>query len=277
MHDLDAMLLGNGYCLINFESVIDYKKVLSGCPHFVYDHYLHVEKWRPKFVAENAQIKTAVAWVRIPSLPVEYLQSEEVILGIARLIGRPIRLDRATAEGSWARFARICLELNLEQPLVARIRIDGIIRHVEYENLPIICYECDRVGYRREICPFSATPMDDAGNTQGQPKIELKPEESKSFGAWMQAVRRRRPNPQHASTGKDKRKSPVNGPANHIPSTAGQSDAKTGSEGQKPQNGTRNAIGMIADHNRVVGMEILTHREPRRPTRIGVELSRHLK
>lgn len=188
--NFDAIFLGNGYSLINFESSVYYKRVLSGGPYFAFEHFLHVEKWRPKFIAKEATIKTAVAWVRIPGLPLEYIQNEEVILDIMRLIGKPIRLDTAAAQGTRGLYARACLELDLEKPLIARSRIDGIVRRIEYESLPTICYECGKVGHRRENCvtlaPSTTTNSEQIG------KISSSPVSTDKFGAWMHVTKRKR-------------------------------------------------------------------------------------
>lgn len=40
------------------------------------DNYLHVQRWRPNFSAEDAKISMLPVWVRFPDLPVEYFDEE---------------------------------------------------------------------------------------------------------------------------------------------------------------------------------------------------------
>lgn len=117
-----------------------------------------------------------------------------------KLVGRPICLDAATAEGTWGLFARACVELDLEKPLVAKINVDGVTRRVEYESLPTICYECGCVGHRKENCPILQPNITGSSTTPGtnlNSKFEIE-----KFGAWMQVVRRRKPNQKQNSNGK---------------------------------------------------------------------------
>lgn len=106
------------------------------------------------------------------------------------------------------------LELNLEKPLVARIRVDGIVRHIEYENLPIICYDCGRVGHRKENCPFNPHVMENSGDTQSVRHPIIVPAADKGFGVLMQVTRRRRPGPKQPASGGDKARSPDLGQQN---------------------------------------------------------------
>ncbi|CAN1146697.1 hypothetical protein LINPERHAP2_LOCUS15424, partial [Linum perenne] len=52
------------------------------------------------------------AWVRLPSLPVEYFDTA-ILEVIGNKIGKTIRLDAMTMSGTRGNFARICLEIDL--------------------------------------------------------------------------------------------------------------------------------------------------------------------
>ncbi|KAJ8759267.1 hypothetical protein K2173_006787 [Erythroxylum novogranatense] len=49
-------------------------------------------------------------------------------------------------------FAKVCVELNLEQPLVPIVFIGGVWRHVEYEGILGVCSGCGRVNHRIGNC-----------------------------------------------------------------------------------------------------------------------------
>ncbi|KAI8524131.1 hypothetical protein RHMOL_Rhmol13G0126100 [Rhododendron molle] len=147
--------LGLGFYLIRFETRSDYNKVYTGGPWVIQDHYLIVRKWQPDFKADRATaIKTAV-WMRFPFLPYEYYD-EESLFEIAKELGKPLKVDINTINGIRASYARVCVELDLSQPLEISVAIRNEDYLIEYEHIHLICFECGRVGHRRDSCSFKA-------------------------------------------------------------------------------------------------------------------------
>lgn len=55
-------------------------------------------------------------------MPIEYY--DKVLLRrIGNRLGRTIRVDEATEEASRAKYARICVEVDLSKPLIAKFRM----------------------------------------------------------------------------------------------------------------------------------------------------------
>ncbi|CAN1234567.1 hypothetical protein LINPERPRIM_LOCUS4250 [Linum perenne] len=82
-----------------------------------------------------------LTWVRLPKLPIQFFNC----LAVERIgnhIGRTVRLDLATAEDARARYARVCVEIDLSKPLLGKYIIDDQVFLVEYESLDNICYSC---------------------------------------------------------------------------------------------------------------------------------------
>lgn len=48
--------LPNGFFIAKFSHQADYEVALSNEPWMVSDHYLHIQWWVPKFIADDAQI-----------------------------------------------------------------------------------------------------------------------------------------------------------------------------------------------------------------------------
>lgn len=46
---------------------------------------------------------------------------DNLLLAMASAVGKPIKVDYRTIEGSHGRFARVCVEINLDQPMVGRV------------------------------------------------------------------------------------------------------------------------------------------------------------
>ncbi|CAL5414966.1 unnamed protein product [Camellia sinensis] len=114
--EFNAIDLGNNYFLFKFSSQEDCAHVYSGGPWVILDHYLTVRKWEPDFKASEAFETTTAVWVRFPELPIEYFQ-DKVLYTIAKQLGRPLKLDLTTAMATRGKFARVCIEMDLNKPL----------------------------------------------------------------------------------------------------------------------------------------------------------------
>lgn len=90
-------------------------------------------------------------WVRIEELSVEYYD-KEALFEIAKLIGKPIQVDYATDKVTKARYARVCVEIDLRNPLVTRIWVGGFWKPVVYENITSLCFKCGKIGHVLEKC-----------------------------------------------------------------------------------------------------------------------------
>ncbi|KAL8143647.1 hypothetical protein V2J09_016679 [Rumex salicifolius] len=62
-------------------------------------------------------------------------------------MGKPFMVDLRTIYTNRGRFARICVEQDLEKPLKGMVVINGERYLVEYEGLPTICFDCDWYGH----------------------------------------------------------------------------------------------------------------------------------
>lgn len=56
------------YFMVKFVGLVDWGKTIQGAPCLIYDHYLSVKPWTPKFVAANSKINTTMVWIRISGL-----------------------------------------------------------------------------------------------------------------------------------------------------------------------------------------------------------------
>ncbi|CAI0420117.1 unnamed protein product [Linum tenue] len=139
-----------------------------------------------------------IVWVQLPAFPIHFYH-REVLFSIGNLIGRTIKLDYHTQHQQRARFARIAVEVDLSKPLATRIRLDGKWQYLEYENLPILCFECGKVGHTKEVCPSSvqsapALCLEAPGNSPAvmSAATQASEEEKEGFGPWMQVTRKSR-------------------------------------------------------------------------------------
>ncbi|CAI0406284.1 unnamed protein product [Linum tenue] len=138
-----------------------------------------------------------IVWVHLPELKIHFYH-KEVLTTLGNLIGRTIKLDYLTLTQQRAKFARLAVEVDLSRPLVPRIWLDDDWQPVEYENLPVVCFECGKIGHSSTSCPLlrpasvptvAGIPAD---GSQASP--EVSPEANAGFGPWMLVTRKGRRN-----------------------------------------------------------------------------------
>ncbi|CAN1163139.1 hypothetical protein LINPERHAP2_LOCUS24873 [Linum perenne] len=185
----------------------DYERALFEGPWMVGDHYIVSEEWRPNFEPAHAQVNNLRVWVRLPNLSIEYFDAAILRL-IGDRIGRTIRIDHTTLTGTRGNYARICVEVNLQEPLLSKYRLHRRVRRIEYEGLHVICYHCGCYGHEKGSCSLLHKQHQEAEgdkqsveggdfNIQGESETAIfRPEISEEFGPWMLAkkrIRKQRP------------------------------------------------------------------------------------
>lgn len=60
-----------------------------------------------------------MVWVRIPSLNLVY-HDESFLRALASAIGFPVKVDLHTSQIEHGRFARVCVEIDLNEPVVSK-------------------------------------------------------------------------------------------------------------------------------------------------------------
>lgn len=166
--------------MARFFSREDYLHVLHGGPWIVLGHYLTVSKWKPNIRSTEQLTLATLVWVKFPGLPIE-LFDEEVLSGLGDLVSRAIRVDDTTREAYHGRYARVCVKVDLNKPLIPSITVLGKKQLVEYEGLHLICFACGWYGHRDASCAQGgASPQPPPPAAEPAPGAE-----SSRFGPWM--------------------------------------------------------------------------------------------
>ncbi|CAN1179620.1 hypothetical protein LINPERHAP2_LOCUS34301 [Linum perenne] len=179
----------NNFFLVRFASKDDYAIAAFEGPWKIYDYYIAVSQWSPSFNEEEA-IKSILTWVRLPRLPIQYFNTMAV-QRIGNFIGKAVRVDIATSEGSRCRYARVCVELDLTKPLLGTYMIEDRVLKIEYESLENMCFDCGLYGHKKEAC--QPLPHRDKGENvvsmTKEPEVQT---EQELTGEWMTVQRRNR-------------------------------------------------------------------------------------
>jgi len=78
----------------------------------IFDHYLVVSLWSPKFNAKAATTDKAMVWIRIPILNLVYYD-ENILWTLASMVGKLFKVDLHTLRVARGKLARMCAEVDL--------------------------------------------------------------------------------------------------------------------------------------------------------------------
>ncbi|CAN1170476.1 hypothetical protein LINPERHAP2_LOCUS29023 [Linum perenne] len=111
---------------------------------------------------------------------------------IGNHIGSTVRLDLARAEGARARYARVCIEVDLSKPLLGKYMIGDRVFYVEYECLENLCFTCEMYGHKLDSCPTTVVPSEAVAEPVPEEDPKLPNQDESDIGSWMTVTRRNR-------------------------------------------------------------------------------------
>uniref|UniRef100_A0A2N9F7H7 Reverse transcriptase domain-containing protein n=1 Tax=Fagus sylvatica TaxID=28930 RepID=A0A2N9F7H7_FAGSY len=110
-----------GFKYMDFKIRMDYWKAINGGPWFINQQFLTIRRWSPGFRPSEAKISTTAVWARLPELPIE-LYDMNILRRIGNQLGSLLKVDARTMDNERGRYARLCVQIDLEQPLIPRIQ-----------------------------------------------------------------------------------------------------------------------------------------------------------
>ncbi|XP_020979672.1 uncharacterized protein LOC110272150 [Arachis ipaensis] len=140
-----------GYFLVKFDIAANREKVILGGPWLIDGHYVAVKPWDVDFRPYEKSFGSTLVWIRVSGLPI-WCYQEQAMLRIASAIGIPVKVDLATKLAERGKYARACVQINLELPVIKHIIVEGVTYEVEYESLQLICATCARYGHDKSLC-----------------------------------------------------------------------------------------------------------------------------
>ena len=190
--DMQCIDLGLDFFLVRFRLSEDYWHVVNDGPWFIRQQFLTIRRWSPGFRPSETKITTTAVWTRLPELPVE-LYDMGILNRIGNQLGTLLKVDTRTIDGERGRFARLCIQIDLDQPLTPMVRIGDITYRVQYEGISAICFHCGCVGHKAPNYPLNLPSTSvPAHAPTTTPPIPPQPEkEEKGFGEWMLVTRKK--------------------------------------------------------------------------------------
>ncbi|GMY14701.1 hypothetical protein FCV25MIE_09940 [Fagus crenata] len=135
-------------------------------------------------------------WVRLPKLPIEYYDKESLLL-IGHALGPVLCVDFNTASGARGRFAQLCIQLDLDKPLIKTVCVGRVRQAVVNEGIGLLCFHCGRIGHKLDRCPKcgGTTPLSSTIPVPlgtPFPTTSSEKDDASNFGPWMLVTRRKR-------------------------------------------------------------------------------------
>lgn len=150
---LDYVDLGRGFFLTRLSLREDYENVLRKGPWFFSDHFLSIRPWESDFKPALANVSSIAVWIRLNELPIKYY-NPKALNHIGKAIGNILRVDTFTATESRGRFARLCIQVDVEKPLITVVMIGKLEQQISYEGIQKLCFRCGRIGHKKENYPY---------------------------------------------------------------------------------------------------------------------------
>ena len=147
--------LGNHWILLRFANVADKDRVWSERPWFVGSFNFVLTEWIPFFDPFSASISHIDQWVRVPRLPWEFWDLN-TLTELMLPVGKVIRVDQNTLLRLKGKFARICLHIDITEPLPGSLVVEFKGRSMKipliYEGLHEVCALCGNEEHQIDSC-----------------------------------------------------------------------------------------------------------------------------
>ncbi|KAL9244321.1 hypothetical protein vseg_018108 [Gypsophila vaccaria] len=124
--------------------------------HFLFDNKpLIYKEWTKELDLKKEVVQSVPVWVKLQQLPLKFWGKS--LPKISGLLGKYVKCDMATEQRTRLGFARVMLELKVDQNCPEEIRFKDEMREVvrigiEYEWKPITCSKCNGMGHHKKEC-----------------------------------------------------------------------------------------------------------------------------
>lgn len=127
---------------------------------------IQLSDWRESFQPAFENLSTVAVWIQLHHVPME-LWNRDLLKLIASQFGRVLKIDEHTLNLSRSKYARICVEIDLDLPLQKGTWViygdNSVFIIALYEKLPVFCYRCGRVGHGESNCTLLSSRKSDDG------------------------------------------------------------------------------------------------------------------
>ncbi|RAL47473.1 hypothetical protein DM860_011211 [Cuscuta australis] len=152
----EIFLLKEGQCIVSFKKVEDMDSVLRRKCYYFDNKPILIQKWYPGVEINLENLDDVPIWIQFPDLDMRFWS----LSGLSKLVGKPIKRDRPTANKTKYAYSRIQVEVKVQQefPQLITCVDDEVIVHTQrniYEWFLCICSHCGKLDHMQENCRIS--------------------------------------------------------------------------------------------------------------------------
>lgn len=145
----------NSYFYVKCENIEMLKMVIFKGPWTVSGMVFQLSHWEEMLQLAMAKLNKAAIWLQLHHLPLDFWDVE-TLESMIENIGHLLKIDELTLERRRAKYTRVCLEIDLSQPLKCGFWVGYQDRRafmaILYKRLPIFCYSCGMIGQTVGAC-----------------------------------------------------------------------------------------------------------------------------
>lgn len=157
---IDLKLGAKGFFTVIFFNLLDKERIFEEGPYFYSNAGLFLRQWEECYNPEQEQFLVAPVWVRLFGFPMDFWDPE-ILEGIGNSLGSFVKIADSTARCRYTSFARICVYMNISEPLPEMIELEyeGKIwqQLLDYEHIPFRCRRCHEYGHLYRSCPLNGS------------------------------------------------------------------------------------------------------------------------
>ncbi|XP_026420216.1 uncharacterized protein LOC113316213 [Papaver somniferum] len=146
--------LGKGFFTIKLHNEKDRMSIKAG-KWEVGDQVLWIRNWIPDFRPENHRTSSAMVWVHLPGLSLEYW-NEKTLFTIYRALGTPVKVDEATLNYDNGYYARVLVNIDfankIPNKLWIKTKFGGFMQSVILIKPQKFCDHYNIVGHLKIEC-----------------------------------------------------------------------------------------------------------------------------
>lgn len=148
--------VGKGFFLVRLNTKEQRDAILNGGFQFFDKKPMIVKAWHQDLNLQKENMKRLPIWIQLPQLDLKYW-GESYLYKLVAGIGTPLKLDQATKAKYRLNFARILVEVGIDQYFPDSISFENekgevICQAIGYEWKPISCGNCHGLGHETAKC-----------------------------------------------------------------------------------------------------------------------------
>ncbi|XP_019259332.1 PREDICTED: uncharacterized protein LOC109237475 [Nicotiana attenuata] len=148
--------VNRGIFLIRFHTIERRIKVIEEGVQMFDKKPVVVKPWEPEVDVSKEKVDRIPVWIRLKGSDIKYW-GKNALTKISGMVGKPLKVDRATTNKERLAFARVLVEMSINQQYPKQVMFENEVgkivkQEVYYEWKPTLCSNCKNFGHDLQDC-----------------------------------------------------------------------------------------------------------------------------